>query len=160
MHNFHIPKISLLSFSISIFIYSTFSIVLIVFPVLLFQCPLFRLPHVISSNQSSLSVGDHIFPIRGHLFHSYFFSRCHISSFPLYLTVSLLSFSNFFTDSCRIFPIRCHLFHSYVMYTNCQIPNFLFVCFFSLLLFQFPFFLSIVSEFPHRLSILGITFKM
>ena len=41
-----------------------------------------------------------------------FFARWHISSFSLFLTVSLLSFSNFFTDSYRIFPIRCHLFHS------------------------------------------------
>ena len=42
------------------------------------------------------------------------------------------------------------------MYTNCQIPNFLLVFFSPFLLFQFPFFLSIVSEFPYHLSIFGI----
>ena len=51
---------------------------------------------------------------------------------PLFLTVPLLPFSNFFTDSCSIFPIRCHLFHSCHAYQLSN-PQFslscLFLCF-------------------------------
>ena len=64
-----------------------------------------------------------------------FFARCHIPSFPLFLTVSLFSFSNFFTDLYRIFPVRCHLFHSCHVHqlSNPKFSPFLF--FFLLLLF-------------------------
>ena len=113
LYNFHISKISLLSFSVSInhifhifhrldrFFRFFFSNVL--------SSGFSTLCLPISFQLSSLSVSYHIFPIRGQLFHSYFFfffGRCHISNFPIFLTVSLLSFSNFFTDSYRIFPIR------------------------------------------------------
>ena len=71
-----------------------------------------------------LSGGHYIFPIRGQLFQSYFFfARCHTPNFPLFLTVSMFSFSNFFTDSYRVFPIHCHVFHL------CHV-HLLLVCFF------------------------------
>ena len=54
---------------------------------------------------------------------------------PISFQLSSLSVSQ------PIFLIRGQLFH-------------------SISIFQFPFFLSIVSEFPHRPSILGITLKM
>ena len=41
------------------------------------------------------------------------YTRCLIPSFPLFLIVSLLPFSNFFADSCRIFPIRWDFLHSF-----------------------------------------------
>ena len=87
------------------------------------------------------------------------YTRWHIPSFLFFLTAPLLPFSNF-TDSCRIFPTRCHLFHSCHVHqlSNSPIFSFLFV---SLpLVFQFSSFLSMVSEFPYRLSSLGIPFKM
>ena len=96
--------------------YSTFSIVLIVFPVLLFQCLLFRLPHVFSANQFPV-----LFPDRRSLYFPdswpfisllFFFQTSHSQFSSLFLTVSMLSFSNFFTDSYRTFLIRCHLFNS------------------------------------------------
>ena len=66
-----------------------------------------------------------------------FFARCHIPSFPLFLTVSLLFFSSFFTDSYRIFPIRCHLFHSFHVH---QLSNSKFSpCVFCLCFFFFSF---------------------
>ena len=34
--------------------------------------------------------------VASYLFHSYFFARCHIPSFSLFLTVSLLSFSDIY----------------------------------------------------------------
>ena len=53
------------------------------------------------------------FPFVASYFTRIFFARCHILiSFPVLLTVSLLSFSNFLTNSYRIFAILCHLFQS------------------------------------------------
>ena len=106
IYNFHIFKISLLSFPY--IMNSKFSIVSIVFPVLLFQCPLFRL-HVIlflpiSFQFSSLSVSHHIFPIRGQLFHSYFFRQMSHSQFFSLLDCFFPFFSNF---SVSILSFHC-----------------------------------------------------
>ena len=85
-------------------VYSAFSIVLIVFPILLFQFPLFRLPGVISSNQSSCLPCPSVNTFSQ--FVASYFTRIFfaIHSFFLFLTVSLLSFCNF---SVSILPLDC-----------------------------------------------------
>ena len=80
-----------------------------------------------------------------------FFARCPIPSFPLFLTVSTLSFSNFLRIYI-VFSLFDATYFTHVMYTNCQISNFL-VCFF----FVSPFSGSILLGI---LPILGIPFKM
>ena len=123
---------------------------------------LFRLPQVFFSNQLPvvfpLRVSYRIFLFVTSYFTRIIYTKYHIPSFPL-LTVSLLPFSNFFTDSCMIFPIRCHLFYSCFVHQllNSQFPPCLFICFFFFSFHRsFPLSLSIVSEFPYRLSSLSI----
>ena len=104
---------------------------------------------------SCLSVGHHIFPIRGQLFNSNFFCQMSLSQFS-----SLLDCFSAFAQNATYFAHVMYLFHSCHVH---QLSNSKFspCLFFSLFpLFQFPFFLSIVSEFPYPLSILGIPFKM
>ena len=70
---------------------------------------------------SSLSVGHHIFPIRGQLFHSYFFLPD--VTVPVFLSSRLF---------LCIFRILCHLFHSCHVYTpsNSKFsPSLFFLCF-------------------------------
>ena len=121
IYNFHISKITLLSFFISIY---------------------------------------HIF----HIFHR--LDRFSDSSFPM---SSLPASPRYFfqsVSSCLPCPSVITFsqfgatYFTHVMYISCLIPNFLLVFFSLLLFFQFPFFLSIDSKFPYRLSILGVTFKM
>ena len=87
-------------------------------------------------------------------------TRCHIPNFPLFVIVSLISFSNFFTDSCRVFPILCHLFHSCHVHqpSNSQFSACLFLCF-SFFSFHLFFSSSLnfrtvsqYSEFPSKYS--------
>ena len=144
--------------------YSTFFIILIVFPVLLLQRPLFRLPHVISSNQFPV-----VFPVRrsSHFSNSWWV----ISLVFLFSDVTFSVFLSSWLFPCFPFPIlrMCIVFFQFsascfthVMYANSvKFQIFYLFVFALLLLFQFPFFLSIVSEFSYRLSILlGIPFKM
>ena len=115
------PKFLFYHFPFPYIIYSTFSIVLIVFPVLLFQCPLFQLLHVICSYQFPVVFPircHHMFPILDQLFHSYFFCQMSHSQFS-----SLLDFF------CAFFQFGVTYF-THVMYTNFQVPNFLLVYFF------------------------------
>ena len=160
---FIFPKFIFNHFPFPYIIYSTFSIILIVSPVLLFQCLLFRLPHIISSNQFPV-----VFPVCRS-------SHCSNS----WLVISLVFFLPDFTFPvflsswlffCFLFPIFYGLvsyFPNSVSLTSlipCTLTvQFQIFCLFvlsSLLLFQFLFFLSIVSEFPYHLSILSILFKM
>ena len=84
----------------------------------------------ISFQLSSLSVGHHIFPIPGELFHSFFLPRV---TFPVFLSSRLF---------LCIFPIRCHLFYSCHVH---ELSNFKFSpCVFFLC---FSFF-SFHSSFP------------
>ena len=77
---------------------------------------LFRLPYIISSNQLPVvfpvCYSCHIFPIRVQLLHSYNLYQMSHSQFS-----SLL---DCFPNSV---PLITH-----VMYSNCQIPNFLLIC--------------------------------
>ena len=107
--------------------------------------PMLFLP--MSFQLSSLPIGHQIFPIRGQLLHSYFFSWCHIPSFPLFLIVSL-----HFPNSVPLISL--------MSCTPTVIFQIFFFIFSLLLLFQFPLFLLIVHECPWRLSILGIPFEM
>ena len=140
---FIFPKFLFYHFPFSYIIYSTFSIVLIVFPVFLFQCPLFRLPHVISSHQFPV-----VFPIRPS---SHFPNSWPVISlvfflpdvtFPVFLSSWLFLYFPFpiFLRVRIIFSQFGATYFTHVMYTNCQIPNFLLVCFF----FAFPFSISIL----------------
>ena len=156
IYNFHISKISLLSFSI----YHIFHI---------FHC-LDRFPGS-SFPMSSLPASPRYFfqsvsncvscpaVITFSQFAASYFSR--IFFLP---DVTLQIFLSSWLFLCFPFPtfLRIHIvfsqftatYFTYVMYTF-----FLFV-FSSFLFVQFLFFLSIVSEFPYHLLILGIPFKM
>ena len=156
------PKFLFYHFRFPYIIYSTFSI-LIVFPVFRFQCPLFRLPHVISSNQflvvlpvRRLSIFPNSWPVISLIFF------CQISHFQFSSLLDCFSASifQFLYGLVSYFPNSLPL----ISPTSCT-PTVLFQIFslfvFSLLLlFQFSFFVSMVSEFPYRLPILDISFKV
>ena len=108
--------------------------------------PLIFLP--ISFQLSSLSVGHHIFPIPGQLFHSYFFcqmSHFQFSSlfdcFSAFFVQFLYGFVSYFLNSVPLISLM----------SCAPIVKFQIFCLFVfsfLLAFQFPFFYSIVSKFP------------
>ena len=90
-----------------------------------FSIILFQLPHIdsvtlVAFSQFVVNYFTHVI-----------YTRCHIPSFPFFSTVSLLPFSNFFTNSSRIFPMWSHLFHSCHVHqlSNSQCSPRLFLCF-------------------------------
>ena len=92
---------------------------------------------LISFQLSSLSVGHHIFPIRGQLCHAYFFCAMSHSQFS-----SLL-------DCFSAFSKFGATYFTHVMYTKYQISNFLLVCFF----FTSPFSVTILPFHCLRISV-------
>ena len=137
-----------------------------------FSIVLFRLDYVIFSNQLpvvfSVFYSCRVFPIIGQLFHSYNLYLISHSQFSSVLgkveigkrkqrITALLPFSNFWRTRVVFSQFGANDF-THIMYTYCQIPNFLIVS--LLLFFRFSSFLALVSEFLCRLSSLGNPFKM
>ena len=91
----------------------------------------------ISFQLSSLSVGHQIFRIRNQLFYSYFFCQMQLFQFSYLLDY----FSAFYQFGPTYF--------THVVYTNCQISNFLLVCFFLISSFS----VSILAFHCPRISI-------
>ena len=82
--------------------------------------------------------------------HSQFFLDCYFASLISSYLRTRGVFYIFFQFAATYFICA--------MYTNCKILIFLLACF-SVLLFQFSLFLSLLSEFPYHVSSLGILFK-
>ena len=100
----------------------------------------------ISFQLSSLSVGHHIFPIRGQFFHWYFFCQMtHFEFFSLLDCFSAFLFQ-FFYGFVSYFPNSVPLISLMSCTPTVKFQMFPLFVFSLLLLFQFPFFFSIVSE--------------
>ena len=153
IYNFYISKF--ISFHFPYIVYSTFSIILIVFPVLFFQCPLFLLPRVIFSNYFPV-----VFPVRRSSHFPY--SRPVISLVFFLPDVTFPVFLSSWLFLCFSFPVflRIHIvfsqfgatYFNHFMYTNCRIPNFLLVCF----VFASSFSVSILPFHCLRISVPSI----
>ena len=155
IYNFHISKISLLSFSIFIYHFpSSCSFFRFLFSnILSFGLPTLFLP--ISFQLSSLCVGYHIFPI----FVTIYFTRIFFlpdDTFPVFLSSWLF---------LCILPIRCLLFHSPHVHerSNFKFSPCLFFLRFSFFSFHFFFPLSPnfravsqYSAFPSKCSLFRI----